>query len=1353
MAMIQHIRNKLRFITARTEQLNPNDSSGKNDGSGVMYCYRGHTYLLTAAHCVVDATMNPVTVECKISIDPVEFKILKVLKVLPSVYDKDKGLDYAVLEIENPKNEFLKEGSVRLADVQTSKRIDLSTVTYGYCYWCRDGRCFSVESSDEGLYWEVKMNVPRRDDFTNHVKGLSGAGIFNYDDGYFECLGVIKHTRDDCGSGHDVAITKALAFQGLIDDFLKKPGSLQIPQYPPLLDYIKRRCIQYKPNGFMHYVHSDESFFTLLDFLKGTTGDNIAIRHYILVASAQTGKSYELKQTCYLLSQEEFYVCFISADTEKEITKASFPTKEILESGNKVAIVIDALDESPNRYFQSNLDIIREFANEHPLVPMVVSCRQGSLEGDKLDGFINIYFDDFSWNDISAYVCQMYPKPIPILKYLKRPYVRELCKTPLGLQSVLKIVKRRGKLPKTESALYAQIIEQHKRQLRESPSEETNIIFSIVKEGLERIAVSMLLTDKQQFSKEEIVAVLEGNKELANDCFYYYNLLIITDGLYCFENHAYKEFLAAEYLSHCSFDKVQKIVCYQGKTVIKPQWQNVVMLWLQILSDSGEIQEEIWNWISSEGDTLLLGCDKGRISDDLRLKTFELILQNCKKNNRIYGPFFTNCYQQLYSFVETRDFKVVDYLIEELNYEQEFDNHLYDVLCLSACIDWDVLEAYEADKYAMIIESLFEKIQKYAGSEETVSCCYFLCVNRHFYGNEEYFESAFKLLESKRDVDSVNVMCLLIYKGGWSDKCIDYLFEIEPILHQSGTRIVDREQLYKALSGVKTPENISRVISFITNSDFVNRETDVKSYHDMLEKLVASVQNQIENGDESAMKNIDASFKSLYSHNSSYFAGVLPIKVIDIYHNFYRRWNRADMLRIIEDMKKFGQIDEVELQRRREWNQELFEEMCNYISFKKRISEVVASNSNKKSMTQIDFIRDGRYDNYVAHFFIMHSNFITFDIKSIADAINNQWLYELFRFYWIGEALLGKDTYVEVGVVHIKLCTLTAKKIINSICERIKICDYSYVQQAIKLIITGKITIEDDLLLELLPYSYESASINDDEADWGKTTKSLFAFIAEKLQVDELLPVIRVYLQDKSKQLQEPIILSMCKYLIVNGTKEDAMFIFKLTQKYKGKALSSLILEALLEREDIIDEIISNINHLNNESILTVASKLIEEDDYKTNMISVLEKKLPNLEGYELRMALSLLVSSGSISALKYIQEHQDLLDNQTAIYDFRYDEVNALQLLLDILPQTYKKDGVFNMNASHIIQSIGTIAEKSEENYNMVKSEIDEFVKKHPDLDFLSQYLPGFYDRLLKKNEGEMTIESAASLLASLDS
>lgn len=1344
------IKNLLRFITARTEQSvsDGNGANNLNQGSGVMYCYRGHTYLLTAAHCVKDATKNPVTVECKINADPVAFKKLRVLRVLPSVYDLEKGLDYAVLEIDNPNNEFLREDFVRLASFSTSTRIDLPTITYGFPFCCREGRWFDVKASDEGLFWEVEMQVDRRDDFGKQIKGLSGAGVFNFDDGYFECLGVFKRTRDERGSGHDVAITKAMDFQGLIESQFntQKDTNINIQNFPPVSAYINRYCVQYEPTDFMRYVHTDEQRFTLSDFLRGTVDDKYSILHYVLVAPAQTGKSYELKQTCHILSSEDIFVCFIQVDNVKNLTRESFPSKAILESGKKVAIIIDGIDESPTRNYKDNVNVIKEFANEHPFVPMVVSCRSGYLKEDKLEGFINVYFEDLSWDDICAYVRQVRSNPSPILDYLQQPEVRQLCVTPLGLMSILKIIEKQEELPRTKSALYAKIIEQHKREKSEVSLDKSNKNL----EGLDKIAVSMMLTDKQQLSKEEIVTVLDGNTEWANDSLCYFDILIGNDDLYYFENHAYKEYLAAEYLSRQDIKKVQKIVCYEGKSHIKPQWYNVVMLWLQLLSESGEIPAEIWDWISVEGSSLLLGCDKARISDDLRLKTFELILHDCKHNNHIYGPFYTNCYQQLYSFVETRDFKVVDYLIEELKNEQEFDNHFYDVLSLSACIDWDVLKEYSANKYSVIIELLFSKIQKYAGREDTTVCFHFLCVNKHFYGNEHYLKRTFDLIGTKKDVGSINAMCMMIGEGGWSDSYVDYLFGVEPVLHQIGTHIVSREQLYVALSSVKTLGNISRVITFITESDFVNSETDDKDYYNMLDNLMTSVKNLIAQGDKSGMKVIDDSFNALYLHGDFYFAGFLPAKVLSLYKDFYIWSNNVDKLKIIDDMQNLGKIDDKELQRRRENSQKLFDEMCNYETFKTRILEVVEHNSNEKSISDIQFIRDGKYDNYVAHFFILHSSFDTFNVQTIKEAICNKWLYELFRFYMIGEALLGRDSYVNITSKHLEKCKSTANKIIDIILNGQKIPDYSYIQQTIKLIITCKVPIENYKLLGLLPYSYESAEIKDDDSGWGKDTKSLFAFIAERFQVNELLPVIRTYLKEKLSRLQEPVILSMCKYMVVNGTRKDVLFIFKLLYEYKGKALSDLILETLLEREDIIDEIIGDIQNMDNGSILTIASRLIEDDNYRTNMIDILESKLSILEGYELLRALSLLVSSGSICALKYIKNHQDLLKDQFEVYEFKYDDLNALQLLFDILPQTCKKDDIFNMNANYIIQSIGNIAEKSEDNYNMVRIKIEELVRSHPNLDFMSRYLPVFYKRFLNKQEEEMTIKSAVDLLAS---
>lgn len=1345
--MLNSEKNRLRFIAARTEQTII-DSKGdhvQNLGSGVMYCYKGHTYLLTAAHCVEEAGKFPVTVECKISFDPASFKILAVRKILPPVYDIEKGLDYAVLEIDNPNNGFLNEDSVRLIDYDTTLRIDLPTATYGFNSWCREGRCFDVRPSDEGLYWQVEMSSTRKEDFKKKAEGISGAGVFNYGNGYFECLGIFKTTRDDQGSGNDIAITKASAFQGLIDSLSSKQSALVIPQYPPMTEYIQRYCVQSEPADSLNFLNSSEPRFTLSDYLKGKAGINKSICHYILVASAQTGKSYELRQVCHILSSEGIYVHSIPVDEVRTITRGSFPQKEALESDTKIIIIIDALDESPRRDYDNNIRIIKEFAKEHPLVPMVVSCRSGFLEGEKLDGFINLYFEVLSWDDICAYVNSKMPNPQQILEYLHQPEVLEFCRTPLELQSVLKIITLRHSIPRTKSAFYEIMIEQHKLQMREGQSGITNELFIKAKNGLERIAVSMLLSDKQQFSKEDIFNILGGDPEWAENCLYYYNLLLENNGMYSFENHAIKESLAAGYLSNLELDKVKKIVCYNGEERIKPQWYNTVMLWLQRLSDSNAIPDDVQEWIIREGRALMLGCDKERINDDLRFKIFELIIQDCQKDNRIYGIFYTNCYHQLYSFAETKDFKIVDYLIEEQKNETKFDNHLYDVLSLSACIDWDALKEFNSDKYSTIVELLFEKIQKYAGREDSISCYYFLYNNRHFYGDEHFMDRIFGILSSKRDTDSINAMCILIYEGDCSDKYIEYLFEVEPFLHQTGTRIVSRGYLYQCLSVVKTPENIARVMSLISNSDFVNKETEYEEYHTMLSTLIDSVRNLINHGKGEVMEIIDMSFNSLYKHQDKYYAEYIPAKFLQIYNDFYKQTDREDILKIINNMLNFGQIDEAEIQKRRERNQWLFEEMCDYDAFKSRILEVAENNPAviSKSQTPIAFPRDGGYDFYVAHFFIYNSN-------NALEQINNQLSYELFRFYMVGEALLGSNSYVEVKEPQIELCAKTAKEIIGKILNSQKV-DYIYVQQTIKLIITEKITVDKEELLGLLPYSYESASIKDDTVDWGQSTKSLFAFIAERFQVDEFLPIIKSILQEKHGHLQDPVVLLMCKYIILNGSKEDALYILELAKGYIGKALADMLLEALLERNDIIEEILVDISNLDNGSILLIASHLLENDNYRTNMISLIESKLPDLEGYELKRALSLLVKSGSIRALDYIHNNIELLKNPIDIYEFNYDDVAALQLLIDLYPHVYKQDHLFNMNATYIIQSIGKIAEQSKENYNRVEIAINELTGQNQEFVFLKQLLPSFYESYLKKQEGEMTVDSVAELLSTI--
>lgn len=1345
---------KLSKLTARLTEIDfKEDGSSKevNKGSGILFNFKGNTYLLTAGHCL--KCNKKLKIEVQVS--KYVYKTLSILeKPVANQYDGTSSNDYAILKVENPDNGFLDDSTVALREFENESLAIQNAckyVVFGYptLHNNRNGFPFNVQYMypDSWQFTDSNLNGPYAT-FKSTMDGISGSGVVTTENEKFHCAGILTNTFEETGILNCIHAVGASFLYSLISEHERQTDVQPIPVVPinDNTDYIQRYCSTISNSDFMRLVNGNESRHTLIDYVRNIVPNVLSFR-YLLTADAQTGKSYELRHLASQMSNNGYVAIYIQCKDVSCSLVDLLPTQKQMNA-QKVIIIIDALDEllSP---LDDNLRGLSEFVEENLSIPIVISCRNGFNVQQKLSNFTHLFLEDLTFGDAKSYIggqSEFVQKRLQ--PYLDDEEKRALLTTPFFLKSLVyqaQLPSRR--MPNTKAELYEMFVDQCQPEERSGDVSAKETHDEERREDWRKVAYIMLITGNAYLSKDELVTILGNDWGLT----YIINnkkLFVETEGRYAFVNNALKELLAAEYLLHYDLARVQASVCHYKSLQIKPQWYNIIVLWLQkLVQRDGIISGEIYDWVTKSAKQLLLYSDPVGLTDEIRFNLVISIIEEHKRNNTFIAAIYQNDYRHLCEFAPLVG--LATYIIEELKACSEPSRHLYNLFCIVTYLDWDKLQVADNETYANLVEILLQFIIKIGGKEECDACFFFTMYGNasHFIDQTDWLDRLMPIVKDFDNHEAINAMAYIIYKSNKADEYCDYLLEKESHVHNFEYRIVPRSTLYLAFGNLHEQRNIETVLARFTNIDYMRKEGDTDDYKDMISRLLDNLLYSQTITDESKRTIIDNTFLRIYSEDSIYFLGRVQQLLYNIFVSMFDLYSPSEHVR-----DRWSKIEEARRPKPEnderlwlQWQKD-YDIFTDYNQFKNIVLKCVEE--APQGCADIVSLTCKYNSRWLSEFAIHHAGTTQRSIENVRQAILDEPTYDLYRMYVTADVLMGKVQKVEANKRQKDMCLKLASDLLGKMIEGIPVyCRWEYKQQVIRLVIAELIELKDDELLALLPkYSQEYATMANTKP-FENSSKTFFAFCIGKVAPEKLQGFI-AHLLANPKQLNEPTYLSFAKYIVVYGSKIVKDSIYRYMLDRMGSGLSDCLFGLFSEQEDYIDKLIEDFEKLSDSCQNELAQKIKDIDGYTDKVKKLLERRFDFYDDFDKKRALHSLFSIGSLKAIQYASEHFESTFIDGEFFIFKYSYPDALPYLLLILPHVIKKGGIYQSVANSILVSMANIAETSNENLNTVVQGVEKIVSENTEMSFLLNNIKFFEERYLQRRDVKPSIEEAVELM-----
>lgn len=1324
---------KLQSIAVRTYAYNLNANGNKEKGkvgSGVLIYYNRGWYVLTAGHCVCGREV----LDIEIKLDKDNFMNLAVRDKSNSQYEEEKQIDYAIVKVDGVTDDRYMAHSLCLVDVEDEEDKDnregLRYLVYGYPCLNREGMPFNVEYKDSDTWLFIELELSKYKTFRETIEGISGSGVMRFVGNELHCAGILKRCLDEDGSLNCIKAHDSRFFIKLLEEYAGSPmKSFSNPtDISDNKDYMERYCTHFDPTDTLRFLVESEERHTLIDYVEGTVAGVLSDR-FVLTADPQTGKSYEMRHLARLLSDRRYHVVYVEAKDVEGGIGVMLPQGDTLKE-RKLALVVDAIDES-NCLVSANLDTIKAFSRNNPDVPVVVSCRNGFDVEKRLSGFTHLYLAPMTFADVDKELQELdAPVRNEVMDLFSKPDNREFLTSPFFLKTIVAYVRQGKQLPNSTAALYDLYVG--------TPDNPARRLW-------QEIAIVMMSSNSYYLTGAEIDRLADETG--ASEKIYDKMILQKTAVGYSFVNNAIKEFLAAEYLLSLAFDKVKQLVCHLGTEEIKKQWYNVLVLWLQRKTSEGrQLDGDVLQWMKDNGRQLLLYADTKGISEATRVEIAKAILESHKVTNTFYSASYLQDFERLFHFATCIRF--IEYLAEELDNIQP-SPHAYNVICLVQYVDWKMVEQFSSDLYHRLVETLFglvERLGNTAGGD-AVFFPFIFGNAAHFYRNRGMVERMMETAGNFTHYNALNSLASFLYKANACDEYCEWLLDKEPLIKDDGYTIVSRSYIYQALGRVRRLENIHNVLKRITEDRFVKHERDTDEYVTMTASLLSSLLASKEGSLEERVAIAEEAFFRMYGAKGMFYYHLdVQRKAYQQYKDFFENTSLGDKVKErCEQIENFGKMSpEVLEESRRRWQRE-FEEMTDYQHFCGNVRRVLDGFEGE----DIEYLSITGATRWIMEFLSFYSD-LRFVRKSRIEAVlNDETEYRRFRMYCISEVMKGKAAYIKCSEEQQKNCIETASEIISLIVlGKTDGVLWQYIQMAVKQVILGNIALSVEQWRVLLPlFSQEYAHVENVANGNTEAPETLLERFCQSCDSGQVMQVVSE-LMDRD-ELPEPAILSLSNYLIENGTKEACEKVYDVMMRHKGSGLSDVILGNLLNREDYAPRFVADFEKFSDSQKIDIASKMKANEEVDSDLLPRLEEAFDGFSPYNRKRAIHVMFSMGSMKALKYAVDNREEVFANGEFFILNYSVPQALPMLSDLLHYTLDLDGIFQTVTESILNSMGNIAVRSEEDLQNVVQSIEQIINTNPKkYGFLHNGIRVIREQYLQAKDKKWSVEDAMEMV-----
>lgn len=1172
--------------------------------------------------------------------------------------------------------------------------------------------------------------------------------------------------------------------------------------------YIRRYCTGEQDNNhFLRYLLNNHERFTLADYVTSeiAKGKN----KFIVYSGAQTGKTTELRNLCWELQECGFYMpVSYEVKSSYDLKQEEIPQEKWIY-GKEVVVIIDALDEINGKERENLLRTINSYAHDNPDMKMVLSCRSNYRRDDHLNAFHELYIESMSIEDIRAHINNKLNGKNTLWQMIQEQNLMDFAKQPFFLNILIDAYKEKKILPKDRASIYKLFLENsYKKEKKEKgtlPSYSAD--FEEVIGMLERVAVAMSLMNRQTLSEKELAKCLDNEKQKIEEC-KRYSIIKFEDDVYSFEHNAFREWLTATYLYNNGLEKAKQLASLpNGK--IKPEWYNIIMIWMGMYNhnEKDKIKANI-EWLKLASMELIVYADSSSLNPETKDNIFISIMQEYKNLGIRMSNILADDYRDMLNFGQSD--VTVDYIAEELKKEEIGTVYYADLMCLCYFLKWTIVEKTSNDIFEKLL-SVLDDITIRNLKEKTTGDLSYLYLRNPFFFHEKYVRRYFEIFKDSNNYDAIKVMVSLIHGAGMVDEYVGYILDKEQYVQNQHegitTHIVSRDEIYAALSEVKNTEGIEKVLKHEFKNCLYYYDSEWARYRAMIECLLQKVEKLIRKGlnmhlveiiEDSYLK----TFPNLYTSDHQ--------DLLVLYRTFYKETgiansekdifdktdrsilsNRKEIERLFlktglwltkETLEAYyNELDsesdddrlwagwfnvcpyleianyarekyndffpETEYDRKSRLRQKNhFDSLADYDTFKQQVLDMLdrTETDTRDGLRKILKENDEKpWNNYVYQFY---NNYIgrdgDFSRDKIVKDIKNKMVYDVFFMMTVRNCTHSSL----IDDVARNRMNNTAKSIVENMGKGIH-SEREYEEVAIKLMLEGNFSIDEDTLIALIPFSEVSVSRKGDRGF--SEAYTLFGYIEERVEQDKLSKQVVSLLRDISRWKKSPTGLRMAKYVIQNRISEGYQIVFDYITN--GCRNNDYLAEQMIKSDIMVEEIKATSDNMEKSLQLVVYATVCKDlkDEYWVK--EKLEPKIHIFEGDEQKQALRILLGIGSMEALVYIVEHSEQLDDYRE-YNFCFSDVNAATLLIQVLDICHQHKYNNDYTNTSIITSLEKIAVRNEESLNEVKRVIKGLISKDVYYKYLNRYLIQFENKYYDNQSSVKSIEQVINIMNQTD-
>lgn len=407
---------------------------------------------------------------------------------------------------------------------------------------------------------------------------------------------------------------------------LNKNYFLELYNIPlPPTPFIERRVYLHKTKPSWDYQET-----TLLSLCQGIDTEK---NRFVILSSGGLGKSTELQYVAYKLAKSELYYPIYFPLNNYIVANSlstSLPEFWDYDLGKKVIIFFDGLDEIPLSMRSTAVKDIRQIANNHPEITIVVTCRS-NFYNNNFDNFECFYINSFSMEDIRVYVELKRMDYDLFFSFIDGNKLVDYSRNPFFLQAIIKFYdKNKDRFDVTRKEILDYLI------LASYEADDKHSIdsdFYKGKEILAKLAWVMQLSEVNSISEEDVVRYIVGDLQGLNILQSFSVVRKDRKNNFYFEHNSIKELLIAGLLVADTFENICAYICYERTKIIKTSWYNTSIMILSFMETDKPDFKRLVDMMFRYNPNVLLKSERFKLSEEMRYNLVCTVWEKIKKRN------------------------------------------------------------------------------------------------------------------------------------------------------------------------------------------------------------------------------------------------------------------------------------------------------------------------------------------------------------------------------------------------------------------------------------------------------------------------------------------------------------------------------------------------------------------------------------------------------------------------------------------------------------------------------------------------------------------------------------------------